>query len=94
MSTATQLRAEPASYPLPSTESERHRAAWALRDKPGTWVLLGTAGTPGSAKTHAWKIRVAGKGWAMFGDGFEAEARSMLGEHRVYARWVDTGAVA
>jgi hypothetical protein len=93
MSTTTHLRTEQPSNPLPSAEADRHRDAWALRDNPGTWALLGTAGTSGSARTHAWKIRTAGKGWRMFGDGFQAEAHTMLGEHRVYARWADTEAV-
>lgn len=94
MSTRTQLRVERPSALLPSAESERNRIAWALRDTPATWFLLGKAGTSGSARTHAWQIRTAGKGWSMFGDGFQAEAHSMLGEHRVYARWADTGAVS
>lgn len=88
-----QPRPEQPAAPLPSAEAERHRAAWALRGNPGAWALLGAAGTSGSARTHAWKIRTAGKGWPMFGDGFQAEAHTMFGEHRVYARWVDTEAV-
>lgn len=91
--TTTAIRIDRPADPLPSTAPERHRIAWALREQPGEWFLLGAAGTPKSAQTHAWQIRTAGKGWAMFGDGFEAEARTMLGQYRVYARWADTEAV-
>lgn len=93
MSTAVQLRADTPSYPLPKPGAARHQAAWVLRNHPGVWFLLGTAGQTGTGKTFSWQIRNGAKGWSMFGEGFEAISRTMFGEYRLYARWVDTEAV-
>lgn len=62
-----------------------------LRTRPGVWALLGTYSNSGSARSSAFYIRrtfgVQDQPFAPAGS-FEAEARSMLGEHRVYVRFV------
>jgi hypothetical protein len=77
---------EPAHHALRSAESLTEFTT-ALRARPGRWALLGQYGTPGVASTVAYDIR-KGLMPAFAGGGFEAEARSMLGEYRVYVRYV------
>jgi hypothetical protein len=36
----------------------------------------------------AYAIRQGGRGWQMFGPGFEAKAVSVVGENRIYVRYV------
>jgi len=70
----------------------------ALRARPGQWALLGKFSTPHVMRQAAYEIRHGtDKGFAkaFAAGGFEAEARSMLGEYRVYVRYVgETGGAA
>lgn len=59
----------------------------ALRNKPGQWALFGKYTTAGSMRQGAYEIR-HGIRPHFQGGGFQAEARTMLGEFRVYARYV------
>lgn len=65
----------------------------ALRSRPGQWALLGRYRTPGVMRQTAYEIR-HGHVKAFSEGGFEAEAHSMLGEYRVYVRYVGKGGAA
>lgn len=86
---------EPAYEPFRRVES-RQVFADQLRARPGEWALLGRYVTGGVARQSAYEIRNAldpkDQPFAPAG-AFEAEARTMFGEHRVYARYVGGGAV-
>jgi hypothetical protein len=58
----------------------------ALRARPGEWALLGRYGTSGMACQTAYEIR-HGINRAFRQGGFEAQAATLFGEHRVYVRW-------
>lgn len=85
---------EPAYEPFRRVESRRLFAD-ALRARPGEWALLGKYSTAGTGRQSAYEIRNAlgpkDQPFAPAGS-FEAEARTMLGEHRVYVRYVGGGA--
>jgi len=78
-------------------EGKHFRAAAELRAEPGYWAVIGTYSTNPSARTAASNIRCAYAGesrvspsaWEPAG-AYEAEARTVDGEHRVYARYVGT----
>jgi hypothetical protein len=60
----------------------------ALRQTPGAWARIGTYRTPASAASMASMIR-HGRRPAFGPEGtFEAAARTVDGQHRVYARYV------
>ncbi|MFF9205103.1 hypothetical protein ACF1AE_25445 [Streptomyces sp. NPDC014986] len=81
---------EPAHHALRADQSIADFVA-ALRARPGQWALFGQYGTPGTMRQAAYEIRHGfAKGFAAA--QFEAESRSMLGEYRVYVRYVgETG---
>jgi hypothetical protein len=85
---------EPANEPPRRVES-RQMFADALRARPGQWALLGKHATSGTGRQSAYEIRNAiepkDQPFAPAGS-FEAEARTMLGEHRVYVRYAGGGA--
>ena len=80
----------PAHHALRYPESLAAFAA-ALQDRSGEWALLGRYGTAGSMRQAAYEVR-HGLRPAFVGGGFEAESRTMFGEHRVYVRYVGGGA--
>lgn len=92
MSTTIPIRFEPPAPPVPRTRENRKAVADALRACPGQWALIGCHTNSGSARTGAYEIRKALRG-DMFGPpgAFEAEAKTLFGEHRVYARYMGTG---
>lgn len=67
---------------------DREWAARTLRANPGRWALLGRWPGGDTSRQHAFLIRNGGPGWRMFGAGFEVQAHTMLGEFRIYARYV------
>jgi hypothetical protein len=81
---------EPAP-PAPTGAAARQLFADQLRTRPGVWALLGTYDNPPTARTSAYHIRAAvnpqNQPFAPAGT-FEAEARSLCGESRVYVRFV------
>lgn len=82
--TAWSLRFEsPAPQPPRLPESLTAVAA-ALRTRPGEWALLGRYGTSGMARQTAYEIRHGHL--PAFRGGFEAQAKTLFGEYRVYAR--------
>jgi hypothetical protein len=91
MSARVKLRIDPPAHELPGSRQDRQALADAMREAPLAWVLLGTFPKVGSLRTFAYEIRRAGHGWSMFGPEFEVETHTMLGEHRLYARWVGAG---
>lgn len=89
---------EPLPPPTGGRGTPRARALAALAADltaaPGQWARVGTYGTAESARTTASLIR-RGR-LAVFGPAgaFEAESRSVLGEHSVWARYVAEGVPA
>ena len=81
---------EPAHEPFRRVES-RELFADVLRARPGEWALLGKYATAGTMRQAAYEVRHAldpkDQPFAPAGS-FEAIARSMFGEHRVYVRFV------
>jgi beta-lactamase class D len=71
-------------------KAERIEFVEELKKTPNMWALLGKTGTMGSGTSLAWMIRHAHKSMTEFGPAgaFETEARTLLGEHRVYVRYV------
>ncbi|MEU8907038.1 hypothetical protein [Streptomyces mirabilis] len=89
MTTRVDIRFEfPApSIPLPPETREAFVAA--LRARPGAWALMGQHSSPGAARQTAYSIRRAVRTRCFRPAGaFEAEAKSVMGEHRVYVRYV------
>ena len=87
MITATIEFEQPASL-LPADAMTRRGIAAALVEHPGKWVLLGAWLKAGSSRQMAYAIRQGSAGWQMFGSGFEAKAVTVVGEHRIYVRYV------
>lgn len=85
----TTLRFEKPAPLIPFSVESRTEIAEALKLTPGRWVLLGQRKAAGSARQDAHSVRYGKPGWAMFGAGFEAESRTLFGEHRIYVRYVD-----
>ncbi|MFF9268597.1 hypothetical protein [Streptomyces rochei] len=75
-------------YGRPSSHTE---AAAKLRENPGKWGMVTICSTSGSSSSSARAIRKGvTKTWQPAGD-FEAVARKVDGEHRVYARYMPDG---
>lgn len=69
--------------------AERHRElARQLKDSPGEWAHVATKRTSRLAGSHAHDIRRATLAAYRPAGSFEAVARTVDGEHRVYARYV------
>lgn len=79
----------PAHHAIRSSESLAAFAA-ALQGRAGAWALLGKYGTSGTARQAAYEVR-RGLKPAFECGRFEAEARTMCGEYRVYVRYVGGG---
>jgi hypothetical protein len=74
--------------PAPRPRARHRPAADALRARPGEWAHVTTHSTAQSSASLAYAIR-AGKYAAYTPAGhFEARARTVDGEHRVYVRYV------
>jgi hypothetical protein len=84
----TTLRFEKTAPLVPFSDETRAEVAEALKLMPGHWALLGQRKVAGSARQDAYSVRHGKPGWTMFGAGFEAEMRTMFGEHRIYVRYV------
>lgn len=78
--------------PAPAIPRKAERAEFAekLKETPDQWALLGKVGTMGSGTSLAWMIRNAHKSMGEFSPAgsFEAEARTLLSEHRIYVKYV------
>lgn len=69
----------------PSSHTE---AAKALMERPGEWGMITVCSTSGSSSSTARAIRKGvSKTWQPAGD-FEAVARKVDGQYRVYARYM------
>ncbi|MFC8945943.1 hypothetical protein [Streptomyces rochei] len=76
---------------LPTSSSARgaHQAiATQLRARPGQWAHVLTPPASGTATSMAYVIRAAKLTAYAPAGTFEAHARTVNGEHRVYARYV------
>lgn len=75
-------------------DSKWVKEAIELRERPGEWAVLHTSKSAQLSAAAARTIRVAKvKAWQPAGS-FEAIARTVDGEHRVYARYVGNGDAA
>jgi hypothetical protein len=78
--------------PAPAIPRKAERAEFVrkLKEAPDEWALLGKTGTMGSGTSLAWMIRNGHKSMSDFlpVGSFEAEARTLLGEHRIYVKYV------
>jgi hypothetical protein len=87
---APAARFEEPTPPAPHGAAARQAFADQLRTRPDTWALLGTYDNARTARTSAYHIRAAAnpqnQPFAPAGT-FEAEARSLCGESRVYVRF-------
>jgi hypothetical protein len=82
-----ELRFEPPAEPIPNP-AICEEFAEKLRANMGEWALIGTSKNLGTAGQRAYMFRKGlQRGFGPEG-AFEAEARSMLGENRVYVRYV------
>lgn len=92
---ASTIRFEEPTPRAPRGAKARQAFADALRDRPKEWALFGAYSNPGTTRTAAYDISHAtnpqDQPFAPAGS-FEAESRTMLGEHRVYVRFVGGGA--
>ena len=88
---APPVRFEEPTPPAPHGAAARQGFADQLRTRPGVWALLGTYDNARTARTSAYHIRAAAnpqnQPFAPAGT-FEAEARLVCGEARVYVRFV------
>ncbi|MEU6725588.1 hypothetical protein ABZ917_17925 [Nonomuraea wenchangensis] len=75
----TWAQSEPFDYP---------RIASVLCKKPGRWALIGVVGTPLRASGAAHRIRAGLVETLAIRGAFDAVARSVDGEYRVYARYL------
>lgn len=79
------IRFEAASPPVPCGNGLTEFTTM-LRARPREWALLGQCVTGGAARQRAYEIR-HGINRAFRQGGFEAQAATLFGEHRVYVRW-------
>jgi len=93
--TTTPIRFEEPAPRAPRGAKSRQVFADALRARPGEWALLGQYSNPGTARTTAYDIRqtknAQDQPFAPSG-AFEVEQRTIVGEHRLYVRYVGGGA--
>ncbi|MFJ5532380.1 hypothetical protein [Streptomyces sp. NPDC093261] len=88
------VRFESLAPMAPRAREKRAAFADALRKRPGDWALLGQHADGTQARYDAYQIRNAelGRNEAFAPAGsFEAEARTLMGEARVYVRYVGGG---
>ncbi|MEU0133362.1 hypothetical protein ABZ172_04875 [Streptomyces sp. NPDC006296] len=88
MSTVALIEFEQPASSLIRGAAQRTAVAQAMATRPGEWVLLGQWNNPGALRQMAYCLRNGLPGRQMFGPRFEAESMTMLGEHRLYARYV------
>lgn len=88
MTTTVDIRFELPAPRLPLPIETRKAFAAALRARPGVWALMGQHTSPGSARQLAYSIRQAKPKTFAPAGAFEADAKTVMGEHRVYARYV------
>jgi hypothetical protein len=81
-------------WEAPPPRPDRQNRDWpaiatALKGRPGDWLVAATCPTVNTAAVIAHHVR-AGK-YPAVAEGFEAVARTVYGEHRVYVRYVGRG---
>ncbi|WP_030271233.1 hypothetical protein [Streptomyces sp. NRRL B-24484] len=74
--------------PPPAAETKHGRIARALRDRPSEWAVVQRSASITRAASAAQAIRSAKLGAYEPAGAFQAVARTVEGEHRVYARWI------
>lgn len=77
-------------HPLPLVAFHLRTAA-ALRERPGEWAFVRTAASHSAAKCGAYQIAAGNLHSYQPRGHFEAAARTVDGEHRIYVRFVGGG---
>jgi hypothetical protein len=87
----TEIRFEEPPRPYLKDRANHREAAAKLRERPTEWAIVSVCASSGSASSLARAIRIGqSHAWQPRGE-FEAVARKVEGEHRVYARYVPSG---
>ncbi|CAL9367911.1 hypothetical protein [Streptomyces sp. enrichment culture] len=82
------FRFEEPPAPKQRPRGDQTKAAQALKERPGEWGMVTVCRNGGSSSSMARAIRKgASRTWQPAGD-FEAVARKVDGEYRVYARYM------
>lgn len=71
--------------------SKHHKIAEQLRERPKEWARVHISASRSGADSTAHQIRVAILRAYSPPSAFEAKARTVDGQHRVYARYVGEG---
>lgn len=97
MTTSLEIRFEEPAAPILRSDESIAAFVAALQARPGDWALFGSESSPGCAGQRAYEIRHAlrGGGTRHFGPAgaFDATAKTVIGEHRVYVRYVGRAGV-
>lgn len=88
MSTAVRLLLEEPTPLTPCRRASLDAYAAELRNNPGRWSLMGRRDTGGAARQWAYEVRTALRASFSPAGAFEADARTVCGEHRIYVRYV------
>lgn len=84
----SEFRFEEPPAPFQKPRGDQAKAAKALMERPGEWGMVTVCRSGGSSSSMARAIRKGvSKTWQPAGD-FEALARKVNGEYRVYARYM------
>ncbi|MFI6248975.1 hypothetical protein [Streptomyces sp. NPDC051016] len=86
--TTIEIAFELPSRRLPLPLKERDAFAAALRQHPDEWALMGHHWSSGSARQAAYAIRKGQTPCFAPSGTFEADAKTVIGEHRVYVRYL------
>lgn len=89
MTTTVDIRFESPAPGLPLPAEDRDAFIDALRWRPGIWALMGQHRSAGAARQLAYCIRNSLRPWTHLAAGvFDAESKTVMGEHRVYVRYL------
>lgn len=88
MTAVIEMRFESPAPLLPMPKRAREAFAVALRARPGVWALMGQHPSSGAARQLAFEIRRTNRLGDFPAGSFEADAKTVMGEHRVYVRYV------
>jgi len=83
---------DPPSLPRVDPPGVHSNIAAELKNRPGNWALVGTYAAASVSSSMAYQIRTGRLPTYLPTGSFEAKARTVGREHRVYARYVGEGA--
>ena len=82
--------------PPPAARGARHRSAHTgyaaqMREHPGQWARIVVANSRAAADSLAYQVKTGRLRAYLPSGSYEAVARTINGEHRVYARYIGEG---